>query len=128
MAIQLLRSTQLTLRSSSSRLALVRSPKMEHPDKGSDSRTTDPPPAGVTACGNREVVARVPRQPTALIVRQEQSPSTTLFLQDPVLLDQVLDHPLLVPSDPTRNGQEEAPERLKGERHPGIVAALRSLF
>jgi hypothetical protein len=67
-------------------------------------------------------------QPTALIVRQEQSPSTTLLLQDLVRLDQVLDHPLLVPSDPALNGQEEAPERLESERNPGIVADLRSLL
>ena len=67
-------------------------------------------------------------QPTALIVRQEQSPSTTLLLHDLVRLDQVLDHPLLVPSDPARNGQEKAPERLENERYAGIVADIRSLL
>jgi hypothetical protein len=43
----------------------------------------------------------------ALIIGQIDAPPTKLFLQDAVLLDQILDQLGLVPVDPASEGREE---------------------
>jgi len=45
-------------------------------------------------------------QPTPLGVGQPEAPTTELFTEDPVLLDQVLDHLLLAPIDPAGHGRD----------------------
>lgn len=39
-------------------------------------------------------------QPSSLVVGQPQTPSAELLLEDPILFDEVLDGPLLLPVDP----------------------------
>lgn len=50
---------------------------------------------------------------SALVVGQPEAPPRQLLLQDPVLLHQVLDDVLLVAVDPSREGHEQHPERLR---------------
>ena len=49
-----------------------------------------------------------------------------LLLEDPVLLDQVGNHILLMPMDPAGNRQQEQLQRERSGRHPAIVGALKS--
>ena len=65
-------------------------------------------------------------QSTTLIVSQLELPATTLLFEDPVLLDQVGDHVLLVPVHPARNRQQEQLERESRGRHSAIVGALNA--
>ena len=67
------------------------------------------------------------RQSTTLIVGQPELPATQLLFEDPVLLDQVGDHILLMPVHPTGNRQQEQLERERSGRHPAIVGARNSL-
>ena len=66
------------------------------------------------------------RQATTLIVSQPELPATKLLFEDPVLLDQVADHVLLVPVHPARNRQQEQLERESRGRHAAIVGALNA--
>ena len=66
------------------------------------------------------------RQSTALIVGQPELAAMQLLLEDPVLLDQVGDHILLMPMHPAGDRQQEQLERKSSGRHPAIVGALKS--
>ena len=66
------------------------------------------------------------RQSTALIVGQPELAAMHLLLEDPVLLDQVGDHILLMPMHPAGDRQQEQLERKRSGRHPAIVGALKS--
>ena len=51
------------------------------------------------------------REATALVIGQPEAASRPLFLEDAVLLHQVLDDALLVAVDPSREGHEQHPQR-----------------
>jgi len=51
------------------------------------------------------------REAAALVIGQPEAASRPLFLEDAVLLHQVLDDALLVAVDPSREGHEQHPQR-----------------
>jgi hypothetical protein len=73
----------------------------------------------------RQVLALALRgEVSALVVGQPKAAPLQLFLEDPVLLHQVLDDVLLVTVDPTREGHEPQPQGREGGLHCPILPGV----
>ncbi len=59
-----------------------------------------------------------------LVVRQAQTPTPELLLEDAILLDQLLGRPLLLPVDPSGDGQEVCAQRKVVGQHARMISAL----
>src|SRR5215831_9480957 len=80
-------------------------------------------------CGDRRYLPqrlapklfRFGRQSPALLIVELQPPVTHLFAKDPVLLDQICDHFLLMPAHPAGNRRHEKRKRAQGRAHRRIL-------
>ena len=64
------------------------------------------------------------REAAALVIGQPEAASRPLFLEDAVLLHQVLDDALLVAVDPSREGHEQHLQRGEVGPHGSILPCL----
>jgi hypothetical protein len=87
------------------------------------------PPQQSFRCGDRRYLLqrlarklfRFGRQSSALIIVELQTPVTHLFAKDPILLDQICDHFLLMAAHPAGNRRYEKPKWAQRRTHRRIL-------